>query len=632
MDSHRSMITSRIGHRVAAAAGGLRRPGAGGRAAVTGLVLAITAAGCATVPTNGPVQQVGSGQAGVSQEQDYPQPIPTGPQPGSNPEDIVDGFLAASASFADDHAVAREYLDPAAQQNWRPGWAVTVVSSPTTTPAPLLPRPVSNQPEQLSRVKVTGQPVATLTNSGQYLVSSGPRSEFYFLLRKINGQWRIDQLPTTSQLLLTETDFQGVYQPRDLYFLAPSGHTLVPDPVFVPQQATNTELATGLVTALLQDPQGWLAGAAATGFPARTKLIGQVIINGPNANATVDLGGGAASADRRQLGQMAAQLAWTLASGPTPIQSVELQLNNRPLQINGSPFQLLQTYHAWVPAQGSSLYFIGGDGAVQTLSGAGQLGSGQLEHVSAVPGAAGAASVPAFSSIAVSADGRSVAGISNGGGAVYTSALAAGAVLGQWRPTPTSRKCTSVSWDAQGNLWIAAGGDVWVVPSSSSAPLSADEEVSLGNLPPTDQVTDFQVAPDGVRVVMIVRRVSDGGPDTQVQLAAITQNGPSPYVGQPVTIGAGIADPEAVTWYGADWVIVLAGGTSGAQLYKVPLNGGQPTLITTPGAPVSVAATSPEGSTPLVAVGLPGGKIMVSTNLGVFEPTRAIGQAPAYPG
>ena len=31
-------------------------------------------------------------------------------------------------------------------------------------------------------------------------------------------------------------------------------------------------------------------------------------------------------------------------------------------------------------------------------------------------------------------------------------------------------------------------------------------------------------------------------------------------------------------------------------------------------------------------LGLPGGKIMVSTNLGAFQPTRASGQAPAYPG
>src|SRR6202034_983262 len=148
------------------------------------------------------------------------------------------------------------------------------------------------------------------TNTGQYLVSSSTQP-FNYSLVKVNGQWRIDSLPR-SQLLLTQSDFQRVYQPRDLYFLTQSGNTLVPDPVFVPQQATDTELATGLVQALLQDPSGWLTGAAVTGFPAHAQPLGQVRIGGQNA--TVDLGGEHGKplkVNQRQLEQMAAQLAWT---------------------------------------------------------------------------------------------------------------------------------------------------------------------------------------------------------------------------------------------------------------------------------------------------------------------------------
>ena len=135
-----------------------------------------------------------------------------------------------------------------------------MVSRPptTSTAAPSIRQPLAGQQQEEDQagVKVTGLPVATLTDTGQYLVSSGSSSQSYdFNLLKINGQWRIDTLPT-SQLLLTQADFERVYQPRDLYFLAQSGRTLVPDPVFVPQQATNTELATGLVKALLQDPEG----------------------------------------------------------------------------------------------------------------------------------------------------------------------------------------------------------------------------------------------------------------------------------------------------------------------------------------------------------------------------------------
>ena len=311
------MITLRT--RAPGGPGRWRPAGAGGRAAIAALAAAVAAGGCSTVPTSGPVQQVGAGQVGISQEN--PQPIPVPPGPGWTAKQIVSGFLAASASFAGDHAVAREYLDSIAQRNWKPGWAVTVVSTtPTTSNAPAIRRQVSGEPEELAQVKVTGLPVATLTGTGQYLASSGSSSESYdFSLIKINGQWRIDTLPT-SQLLLTETDFEQVYQPRDVYFLTQSGRTLVPDPVFVPQQATTTELATGLVNSLLEDPQrGWLSGAAVTGFPAHAWLIGgQVTING--SNAIVNLGEKHATTSRRQLEQMAAQLAWTLASGTTTIR------------------------------------------------------------------------------------------------------------------------------------------------------------------------------------------------------------------------------------------------------------------------------------------------------------------------
>jgi Lipoprotein LpqB beta-propeller domain/Sporulation and spore germination len=602
---------------------------AGGRTAAAALAMAVVAAGCATVPTNGPVQQVGSAQNGLSQEQEYSQPIAVGPESGWKPTQIVDGFLAASASFAGDHQVAKKYLDPAAQAAWHPGWAVTVVrGQPKTTSVGPFPKSVPNQSDLRAQVKVTGLPVATITGSGQYQVYSGSSTKSYvFSLVSVNGQWRIDGLPTSQGLLLTDADFQHVYQPRDLYFLSQSGNTLVPDPVFVPQQATNTELATGLVKALLQDPTGWLTGAAVTGFPAHAQPIGQVRIDGQNA--TVDLGGEHGKpfkVSQRQLEQMAAQLAWTLASGPTPVQSVELELNNRPERVVSSYYQDPQAYQGWMPAQptGSSLYFIGSNGTVQTLSGVGQSSGPQDERAATVPGQAGSGSVPPLTSIAISPEGPSVAGIAAGGAAVYFGALGRGAALKEWRPT--SGSCTSVSWDARGDLWVSAGGFVWMLPPNGGSAATVDVPVPAGA-----DVTDFMVAPDGVRVVMIVR----DGSSSHVEVGAVTHSGQAVMMqGMPVTIGAGIPQPDALSWYGTDDVIALAdsGSSSGAQLYEVPLNGGPPTIIATPGTAVSMTATSPEGSAADIALGLSGGKMMVSTDLGAFQPTRAGGESPAYPG
>ena len=157
--------------------------------------------------------------------------------------------------------------------------------------------------------------------------------------------------------------------------------------------------------------------------------------------------------------------------------------------------------------------------------------------------------------------------------------------------------------------------------------LPAGKDSAAPVSPAGENVTAFRVAPDGVRAVMIVN-------GTQLQLVAINHTGsPSASLGVPVAIGgSGITDPVALTWYDANNMIVLDGGSSGGQLDEVPLNGGQPIPIASEGNIVSVTATSPSGPTPNIAVGLSGGQIMVSTNLGAFESTHATGQAPVYPG
>ncbi len=195
-----------------------------------------------------------------------------------------------------------------------------------------------------------------------------------------------------------------------------------------------------------------------SGFPPKAWLIdNQVTING--SNAIVNLGEKPVTSSRRQLEQMAAQLAWTLASSAsTTIQSVELQINGRPMQISGNLYQLPQTFHSWVPPQpaGSSLYFVGSHGVVQELSGIGLPGSGRVGTVPGAAGTSGKSGTPALRSIAVSPDRRWVAGITANGAAVYIGDLSRGAWPLPWRPT--SGTCTSVSWDEQGDLWIAAGG------------------------------------------------------------------------------------------------------------------------------------------------------------------------------
>src|SRR5262249_4824940 len=158
--------------------------------------------------------------------------------------------------------------------------------------------------------------------------------------------------------------------------------------------------------------------------------------------------------------------------------------------------------------------------------------------------------------------------------------------LRKWRSS--SGPGTSLSWDAHGDLWIAAGGSVWLLPpgTDSAAPVSL-------SLPRA--VSSFQEAPDGVRPVMLVN-------NDQLQLGAIVRNG-GPSLGQAVVpIGPGIGEPEALSWYDANNVIVLDGSSSGGQLWEVPLNGGAPSAIPSVGNIVSMTAASPS-----IAIGLANG-------------------------
>jgi spore germination protein GerM len=591
----------------------LRRP-----AAVVACLALAALAGCATLPTRGQALPVKEAPAGLGQGTDYPQLIPAAPGKGWRPEQIVSGFLAASASFSQDHAFARLYLAPKWAHTWNPGWAVTVVSGPIA-PQQLLPTNINksaNNP-RVTSVGVTGVQLASISANGQYQqVVSGPPRTIRFSLTKVNGQWRITDPP--NRLLLSNSEFHRVYQPRNLYYFDSTSKILVPDPVFVPLQATSTNLATKLVAALGQQPVGWLQGATQTSLPTGTRQLSPVKIEG--SAAVVNLGGTIAGASSETLRNVAAQLVWTLTSasyGPSAITSVRLEVNGEPQQIPGSPNGIAarSTYSRMVPVPSADagLYFVAGDKTVQSLP-----ASGAAEPAP-VPGQAGTGAVP-MTAIAVSpatSGTPALAGIAANGRDVWIGALTKDARLDRWRP---GGKVTSLSWDLAGDLWAATSKGVWLLQTGGKAPTAVDLPFDG-----KQQVTMLRVAPDGVRVAMIVR-----GPDgSHVMVGAITRSRSAASIGSTVQVGTKVAHPGGVSWYDADNLAVLVGaGTAAAQVHKVPVNGSQPTEL----APDAHSAIS-------LAVG--GGQIVVGNSSGHMatfvvstDSWRPLppGQAPAYPG
>jgi hypothetical protein len=600
------------------------RPRQAGRAVVTLAALAALA-GCAAVPTSGKPRQV-TGATGQAQQ--FVQPIPPRPQPGWQPQEVVEGFLAASASFAGNHAAARQYLTPAAQRSFHGSWAVTVVSGQSTQSTAQGP-PNQGGIAESATVILTGQQLATISDIGQYFDNPGSHQYKFGLIRSSDGQWFIATLPPKVPLLLTQAEFEQVYQPRNLYFWARSELSLVPEPVFAPQQDTVADVATNLVKALLRNGQrsspgqpSWLADATTTSFPRGTTLAQKVTITG--STATVNLSGTVARSSFEQLRNMAAQLITTLTRvsyGQPPIaKSVQIEVNGHPKDAGREQSgDVASLPYAHSPA--APLYYLAANHTVDEWTGS---------QSQPVRNPAGHGQVP-FSQIAVqfgqpSGQFAGAAPTSSGAGCtVYYGALPAAAPLSaRTLPDAASGPCTSVSWDISGDIWAVTASGVWVLPPGSRQP----ELISLPTLPGTGsadyQVLALRVAPDGVRVAMLVQSEATGKPVTQVMMAAARPGaGSQVLLGPAVALAPGLADPVALSWFDPDHLVVLAQ----SELNEVPVNGG----AVTPLEPASPGADTVTAAGPGKIAVSDGTEILTSSGPEQVLANAVKGAVPAYP-
>jgi hypothetical protein len=559
--------------------------------------------------------------------------IVEGPQPDWGPQQIVSGFLLTSANFTDDHAVAREYLTAAANKAWRPGSAVTVVAqSPDVT---LPRRPFRSQDATV--VQIQAQEVATLSGGGQYSPAPGGQQQltWQFGMQLVNHRWRIAILPSngvgqpSGDLLLTKDLFQQAYEPCNLYYFDPSGKVLVPDPVFVPIDSSDP--STGLVQALLRNPAGWLAGAAFTAFPPKTRLLRPVQLL-PGGTALIDLSLPPGGATQSGLRAMAAQLVWTLTShsySPSPAQSVQLEVNGRSNSPAGAsiPVQDRRDYPQLVPAppDHENLYYLTGNGAARVVRGSAPGGASPSGQ--ALPGQAGTSQIPLhILAISPDADERYLAGIAGPSDTVYTADLAAAA---ENRAKPSAGNLsarligsgfTAVSWDRRDDLWVAGKVNgltgVWVVPPGAARPV----QVSLP--PGTAPVTALRVARDGVRVAMI----AGGG---RLLLGAIVRSGGKISILQNVAVGTDVTDPTALSWYDADHLLVVAQSTVGPTLDEVPVDGDSSTVI---GVQTNMVSIAGAGSLNPLYAGLQTNHLARSIGFSGLWSVFVPGSSATYPG
>ncbi|WP_344590614.1 LpqB family beta-propeller domain-containing protein [Actinomadura vinacea] len=530
--------------------------------------------GCASVPSGGRVVS-GKRAEGAEQVDDpYVRLIPVRPRPEWGPGQIVSGFLSASASFDDDHTVAREYMSWPGMWRPAPRPAVTVMQDRQDPD-------VVRENATSATVRVRGRQLGTIDAGGQYTADPKIVEVTFQLAKTAHGLWRLTGLPGEVQngLLLTKGDVDRAFRTVNLFFFAPDRRTLVPNGIFLPL-VNRRDLPAHLVGALLDGPTSWLDPAVKSAFPRGTRLRGRGVTVSKDV-ATVDLTGEARGGS---LERMSAQLGWTLRQ-LSEIKEWRLQIDGETVAPEGvSSTQPVRSWQVNDPdgiSADQTAYVIGAAGHLSQLL--------QDQPQPVATGTGGRLVRPA-----VAPDHVEVAGLAPKGDQVLVGDLVAGAanIRTLLRPSGEDSRFTPPSWDRDGRLWtVESSGDkswLWVRARRGQAPVRV-AHWGLGGR----QVLAFRVSRDGVRAAAIVN--VDGR--AQVQIGRIVHEGGTD-VGSFLPVSSELGGAIDLAWrdYGTLAVLGRKNFDSQVLAYLVPVSG---SAISTLGGgalglPQSIAAAPDE--------------------------------------
>ncbi|WP_285313349.1 LpqB family beta-propeller domain-containing protein [Pseudarthrobacter sp. fls2-241-R2A-168] len=282
------------------------------------VVLLALLAGCARIPTSGPVGKSSEGSAG---NLSAPVFLPAAPQPGASPETIIDYFYRAGSGYEDDYAVARQYLTQASSVSWKPDQRALVYRE-----AKVVPGEAENVYNYELDVAYTVDSDGIATQSPEGTIEKIPVT-----VTQVDGQWRISALPDGTAI--AEETFKVIYGAYPIYFYDPTFTYAVPDVRWFIKNKT----VKAMTSALLAGPAPYLRGAVASAFPSGIKL----------ARESVPVVSGAAQVDltAKELTEtspedrlrMQMQLTLTFRSQPDVV-NVELRANQDLVRVedNGS--------------------------------------------------------------------------------------------------------------------------------------------------------------------------------------------------------------------------------------------------------------------------------------------------------
>jgi hypothetical protein len=285
------------------------------------VLISLTLVACGGIPKNSSIQE--GSILGSVPEGSIVRVIASTPQNGMTPEEIVSGFLNASASSENDFKIAREYLIPELRNIWQPTEQIQVYEgqgrlSTTQSNSVVFTAPLSSVIDERSRI--------LLSEPDSQLVQE-------FKLKKVDNEWRINL--DFKGLLISRADLNRSFTTFPLWFPDSSLKTLTPDIVVLPRSTTGN--ATRLMQLLLAGPGENLTGAVRSAFPVGTTLaLNSVPVS--NGLATVSLNETVLSAEPYLREVLSAQIVNTLSRIPE-IRTVRINVGTSSLIVPNTPIR-----------------------------------------------------------------------------------------------------------------------------------------------------------------------------------------------------------------------------------------------------------------------------------------------------
>nr|WP_314843574.1 LpqB family beta-propeller domain-containing protein [uncultured Microbacterium sp.] len=523
--------------------------------AVAVATAALMLSACAGLPTAGDVQS-GLPLGASPQDPDF-LPLASGPVEDAGPISIVEGFMEAAITPADNWDTARTFLTPQFAANWRPTTGVSIdISSATRSFSSTVEDENDASDGDTADVRVKFDQVASVDGTGAYSEASGA-STSAFVVVKSAGQWRIAEAP--DGVVIDQSRFPRVYDDYALQYYDQSWERLVPDVRWFPRRAT---IATTIAQSLIGGaPSPWLDPAVQSAFPPGVQLARDAVPIDADQVADVALNRAAASLDQTTLARMRTQMQATLTAAGVQINQVRFTIDGRTL--DAGVVKLVED-----PPDAGTLVLKSGE--FGTLVGS---------EVTPIPGVTEEilALTEPILAIDVASD-NSHAAVQLGDRHVY---LAGG---GQLDELDARDSLIRPSMDPFDYTWTVPSN----VPSAvvATGPDAAPRTIT-GAWPDASEISALRVSADGARVAAIV---AVGGERWMVVAAVIRDDtGVPSELGEPEPLVQIAGAASGLVWLGSDRLGVLVDLEDRVVLTQIV--GGTGTSEVAPPGAVSIAGS-----------------------------------------